>query len=410
MNGRLTTFAASVLLTAFALPGYAQSLGLTPESLQTALRSAPSPNLAEQIRSWFGAKNLAAGANPKVAELTVAWAIEVPGLSPGEEPRVVNSEKNWSLPLKRIGQSDIYAGTATLPEGEAFLWAYEVKGERKGDWRQVEVYTTPPELKKNDAVPAGKQIEMPVWRSQIFENTERQWWVYVPAQYDPAKPACVMVFQDGGGVRNQISTLFDNMIAKGEMPVTIGIFINPGRRPDQEPGARPANRSREYDTLSDRYARFLIEEILPEVGKQYNLRQDAAGRAIAGTSSGGICAFTVAWERPDAFKHVVSGVGSFVNLQGGESGIGGGHNYPTLIRKTRGMPKPIRVFLTDGSNDLDNQFGHWPLNNLRMEKALAFSGYDYKFLYGKGFHNNKYYMVTMPQALRWIWRDEVTAK
>ena len=152
----------------------------------------------------------------------------------------------------------------------------------------------------------------------------------------------------------------------------------------------------EYDTLSDRYARFLETEILPEVGKEYRLRHDAGGRAIAGISSGGICAFTVAWERPDLFSKVLSHVGSFTNIRGGDV-------YPGKIRKT--PRKPIRVFLQDGSGDLDNAHGSWPLANLQMDKALKFAGYDYKFVYGDGAHNGKHAGAILPDALRWLWRD-----
>jgi enterochelin esterase family protein len=149
----------------------------------------------------------------------------------------------------------------------------------------------------------------------------------------------------------------------------------------------------------------LLTEILPEVEKTVKLKQDAASRAICGASSGGIAAFTVAWEKPDAFHKVVSFIGSFVNLQGGETGIGGGHNYPVLIRKTRGNPKPIRVFLQDGANDLDNPFGNWPLANQQMQKALAFAGYDHKFVYGNGFHSDRHGRAIFPDVLRWLWRD-----
>src|SRR5262249_6364865 len=186
---------------------------------------------------------------------------------------------------------------------------------------------------------------------------------------------CVMVFQDGGGYidpkRNfRVPTVFDNLIAKKQMPVTVGIFINPGTFPpgnlDQEP---ISNRSFENDTLSDQYTRFLEKQILPTVGKEYRLRQDAAGRAIGGISSGGICAFTVAWERPDLFSKVLSHVGSFTNIRGGDV-------YPGRIRKTPN--KAIRVFLQAGAKDLDNPAGHWPLANQQMAAALKFKKYDYR--------------------------------
>ncbi len=240
------------------------------------------------------------------------------------------------------------------------------------------------------------------WESKIFADTVRDYWVYVPAQYKADKPACVMVFQDGGGYVSTNGTyrapvVFDNLIAKHEMPVTIGIFINPGEIPASEPGKPSAkNRSFEYDTLSNQYARFLLEEILPEVAKKYNLATNASSRAIGGASSGGICAFTVAWERPDAFSKVLSHVGSFTNIRGG-------HVYPALIRKT--PHKDIRVFLQDGSGDLDNQFGNWPLANQEMAAALKFAKYDYQFVFGDGAHNGKHGGAILPDSLRWLWRD-----
>jgi len=243
------------------------------------------------------------------------------------------------------------------------------------------------------------------WTSKVFPNTVRDYWVYVPAQYDPAKPACVMIFQDGGSYvkldgQFRVPIVFDNLIAKKEMPVTIGIFVHPGQILSSETGKPPIqNRSFEYDTLSDQYARFLLEEILPEISKTYNLATDSGSRAIGGISSGGICAWTVAWQRPDAFSKVLSHVGSFTNIRGG-------HVYPALIRKT--PPKPIRVFLQDGTNDLDNEHGNWPLANQEMAAALKFARYDYKFVFGDGAHNGKHGGAILPDSLRWLWRDYPT--
>jgi enterochelin esterase family protein len=266
-------------------------------------------------------------------------------------------------------------------------------------------YKLGPDSMEHPDVPKGKVAKF-TWKSEIFPGTVRDYWVYVPAQYDAEKPACVMVFQDGGGYQDlkgsfRVPTVFDNLIHKNEMPVTIGIFINPGVVPAADRDERPrSNRSFEYDTLSDQYARFLEKEILPEVARSYNLRNDAAGRAIGGISSGGICAFTVAWQRPDLFSKVLSHVGSFTNIRGGDV-------YPGLVRKTAKNPKPIRVFLQDGENDLDNQFGNWPLANRQMATALKFAHYDYKFEMGDGGHNGKHGGAILPESLRWLWRDRV---
>jgi enterochelin esterase family protein len=263
-------------------------------------------------------------------------------------------------------------------------------------------YELGPDSQVTEGVPKGT-VTKHEWSSKIFPSTIRDYWVYVPAQYDGKTPACVMVFQDGekyvdaeGEVR--VPVVFDNLIAKKQMPVTVGIFINPGVDDPSKPETKLKNthRSFEYDTLSDQYARFLIEEILPEVGKTLKLTDDPNGRAICGMSSGGICAFTVAWQRPDAFSKVVSHVGSFTNIRGG-------YVYPTLIRSR--PPKPLRIFLQDGANDLDNKFGNWPLANESMAAALKFAKYDYKFEFGTGPHSLNHGGAIFPDTMRWLWRD-----
>lgn len=266
------------------------------------------------------------------------------------------------------------------------------------------LYPHGPDSQEHEGVPRGQEIAMGVWKSHVFEGTEREWWVYVPAQYDPNTPASVMVFQDGQWYLDRkgdfrVPVVFDNLIHAKKMPVTIGIFIKPGSFPNEKEGDKPrSNRSFEYDTLSDQYAKFLEQEILPEVAKKYNLRTDAAGRAICGISSGGICAFTVAWQRPDLFSKVLSHVGSFTNIRHGDT-------YPGIIRKTE--KKPIRVFLQDGTKDLDNEHGNWPLANLQMDAALKFKNYDYKFVMGEEGHNGKHGGAILPESLEWLWAPEM---
>jgi enterochelin esterase-like enzyme len=279
----------------------------------------------------------------------------------------------------------------------------------------AESYPVPPDAVRQEGVPVGK-VTKHEWTSKVFEGTVRDYWVYVPAQYDGQTPAAVMVFQDGSGYVNEkgdykTTIVFDNLIHKKEMPVTIGIFINPGSFPSNAAGAaRPrSNRSFEYDTLSDQYARFLLEEMLPEVGKSYKLTDDPEMRAIGGLSSGAICAFTVAWERPDAFRKVLSNIGSFTSIayrpaRDGQPMRPGGDLYPALIRKT--PKKPIRVFLQDGRNDLDNNHGNWFIANQDMEAALKFAKYEVKAVWGEGSHSGKHGGAILPDSLRWLWRKE----
>lgn len=257
-------------------------------------------------------------------------------------------------------------------------------------------------------VPRGKVFPQPkLTTSKIFSDTERDWWIYVPAQYQPDGTAALMVFQDGQGYANlqrtwRVPTVFDNLIARGEMPVTIAVFVNPGHDPRRgvpKNATSVSNRSLEYNCQGDRYARFLLEEILPEVARQYPFSPDPELRAIAGASSGGIAAFTVAWERPDQFRKVFSTIGSFVNLRGG------GHDYHALIRKTE--RKPLRVFLQDSTGDLDNPYGNWPIANQQLHAALKYMGYDVRFEFAEGYgHNGVHGGMLFPDAMRWLWRKE----
>ncbi len=266
----------------------------------------------------------------------------------------------------------------------------------------AEEYKLGPDSLRQEGVPQGTVTQHEWNDSKVFPGTHRDYWVYVPQQYDEAEPACVMIFQDGKNYVNEkgqfrTTVVFDNLIHRGEMPVTIGIFINPGVVPASSPTATARrNRSFEYDSLGDQYATFLLDEILPEVSKTYRLTSGPNGRAIGGISSGGICAWTVAWERPDAFHKVLSHVGSFTNIRGG-------HVYAAMIRKTD--PKPIRVFLQEGENDLDNLHGNWPLANRQMAASLKYAGYDYKFVMGTEGHNGKHGGAILPESLRWLWRD-----
>jgi gluconolactonase len=257
-------------------------------------------------------------------------------------------------------------------------------------------YTPGPDSQRKEGVPRGT-LTRHTWTSLIYPGTVRDYWVYVPVQYQAGKPVCLMVFQDGGTFvkDDRVPIVFDNLIQSGAMPVTIGIFINPGTPPVLSNKHQPRwNRSYEYDGLGDRYARFLIEEILPEVVKQYNLSSDPNDRAIAGLSSGGIAAFTVAFTRPDAFRRVMSFIGSFANLRGGDV-------YGALIRKME--PLPLRVFLQDGTNDLNLYGGNWYLANQEIASSLDLSGYEYKFVVGSGGHDSHQAFAILPDALRWLW-------
>jgi sugar lactone lactonase YvrE/poly(3-hydroxybutyrate) depolymerase len=253
------------------------------------------------------------------------------------------------------------------------------------------------------AAPKGEVLKFTFDHSKIFPGTVRDYWVYVPAQYTPDQPACVYVNQDG--VQWQAPAVFDSLIAKKEMPVTIGVFVMHGRvkAADTNSALDRFNRSYEYDGLGDDYARFLLNELLPEVetkktadGRAIHLSDNGNDRAIGGSSSGAACAFTAAWERPEAFSRVFSAIGTYVGLRGAD-------RYPTLIRKTE--PKPIRIFLQDGTNDLNIYGGDWWMANQTMERALVFSGYEVAHVWGTNGHNGAHGTQVFPDAMRWLWKD-----
>ena len=264
-------------------------------------------------------------------------------------------------------------------------------------------YVTDSSSVEQTGIPKGEILKLTFNSSKIFPGTWREYWVYVPAQYNPGSPACVYVNQDG--IQWKAPTVFDNLIFKKEMPVTIGVFVTPGRvlAQDAKTGLDRFNRSFEYDGLGDAYARFILEEILPEVEKQktsdgrlIRLSKNGNDRAIGGSSSGAICAFTAAWERPDAFSRVFSAIGTYVGLRGGD-------RYSTLIRKTE--PKPLRIFLQDGSNDLNIYAGDWWKANETIERALTFSNYEVTHVWGEDGHNGKHGTSIFPDVMRWLWKD-----
>ena len=252
------------------------------------------------------------------------------------------------------------------------------------------------------AVPKGETTKYTFDQSKIFPGTSREYWVYVPKEYDPAKPACVFVCQDG--IQYNAPAIFDQLIHQKEMPITIGVFVRPGEvKATSDKALNRYNRSYEYDGLGDSYARFLLEELLPDVekktatdGRAIKLSKEGDDRCLAGASSGAVCAFTAAWERPDAFHRVFSSIGTYVGLRGANS-------YPTLIRKYE--PKPLRIFLQDGSNDLNIFGGDWWMANQEMERSLKFAGYEVNHAWGTGGHDGKQASEVFPEAMRWMWKD-----
>ncbi|MDA8633004.1 SMP-30/gluconolactonase/LRE family protein [Verrucomicrobiales bacterium] len=261
---------------------------------------------------------------------------------------------------------------------------------------QEEPYPFHPDMEKKDGVPAGEIRRGMYTDSAIFPGTTRDYAVYVPAQYDGKKPAALMVFQDGISYLKIVPIAFDNLIHAGDMPITIGLFVNPGVVPElDESSLARFNRSFEYDATDDRYARFLLEEMIPVALGELNITKDPNLRSLCGSSSGGIAAFVAAWNRPDQFRRIYATVGTFVGLRGG-------NELPVLVRKTE--PKPLRIFLQDGRNDLDIYCGSWWVANQDMLSSLTWAGYEVNHEWGEGGHNRKHGNAIFPDVMRWLWK------
>lgn len=310
----------------------------------------------------------------------------------------------YKLVMTDGGHSGKYGGEL-LPEALKWLWDDNAESTNIPIVNTKPAWEPHPDAVAKDNVPKGTVEKQEPWESsKVFPGTTRDWSIYVPAQYKADQPAALMVFQDGEGMRNltgrwRVPIVFDNLIARGDMPPTIAVFINPGHdKSKPRVDNKHSNRSLEYDSLGDRYVRFLLEEIIPEVKKKYNISDDPEMHAIGGSSSGAICAFTAAWERTDQFRKVYSSVGSFTNLRGGNV-------YPAWVRKTE--PKPIRVYMADTSGDVDNPYGSWPWANQQMSSALKYMGYDSRFDWAEGYaHNADFGGAKFPEAMKWLWRKE----
>ena len=377
---------------------------ITPRQIAAALVTASQPAeekvLHDKVVRLFGLNNLTQSrAGAKIEATTVAWAVIDP-----KPARVVQQDGTLIGEMIALGDDGLQVLVADMPNFTEFGYRVESEGmPRLAGTVHVEHFDYTADSQPQPDVPQGRLEKFEWTTSQVFPETLRDVTVYLPPDFKPGEETCLMVWQDGsrhvdptGPMR--ASVVFDNLIHKKEMPRTVGVFIDPGRKPKQKRGDKAGNRSLEYDSLGDAYARFLIDEILPEVEKRYQtkFRPQPEARAIAGGSSGGICSFTVAWERPDKFRKVLCWVGTFVDIRGG-------NHYPYLVRITE--RKPIRVYLLDGENDLDNKFGNWPLANKMMAASLKYMNYDFRIDWTQCFHGSKGMAPNLPEALRWLWHD-----
>jgi enterochelin esterase-like enzyme len=414
-------FSFVLFLAASPSPSAAQK-STAPQLIELA--KTPGPSLRDTITATFDAKELQEG---------TAWA--------GLGPDFFFATRAASIPLlmldaapgpqmQSLAGTDLWFTVAKIEApGKLHSFHYVINGAKFGGKLDVPAFT--PLSYLQPGVPPGTLSEKLTHVSKIYDGMKSEYWIYVPAQYKAASPAAVMVFQDGGGYinrdgNNPALNVIDNLIEQKKIPVIICIFLNPGDIADSpntptydfvkaygvkwNRTLKDSMRSTLYDTVSDRYPRFLRDEILAEVAAKYNLRKDAYSRAITGLSSGGIAAFNAAWQMPNEFGRVISWIGSFSSIQWKEdpSNPDGGQDYPDKV--LREPHRNLRVWLQDGSEDLDLRYGNWPLANLRMANALKAKEYDFHFSFGKGTHNSAHGAAEFPAEMIWLWRDHDPAK
>jgi len=397
---------------------------MTAPRLIELSRSNPS-GLRDAIGSTFTANDLKAGAAWAGHGADFFFAIQ----STSKPALFIDTAAG--PPMQPLPGSDLWYAIAQItPVSRLHSFYYVVNGTRFGG--RLDLPAFGPLSYPQPGVPSGKLSEKMIHTSRLYDGMKSDWWIYVPAQYDPATPAAVMVFQDGGGYLQRDGSrptlnVIDNLIALKKIPVVICVFINPGDI-SESPGTptfqfvqaysekwkrtlKDSMRSVLYDTVSDRYPRFLRDEILPEVAAKYNLRKDAYSRAITGASSGGICSFNAAWQTPDLFSRAITWIGSFTAIQWKEDphNPDGGQDYPEKV--LREPKRNIRVWIEDGSNDQENpNYGSWPLANISLANALKLRGYDFQFSFAHGTHNSAHGAAEFPEEMIWLWRGYDPAK
>jgi len=406
-----------------AAPAFATEKSNATQLIELA--KSNSPGLRDAITASFDAKDLKDG---------TAWIALGPDFffatqAPSEPALVIDGAAGPQM--QNLSGSDFWYTSARIePVGRLHSFHYLTHGTKFGGRLDLPAFS--PLSYRQPGIPSGTLSPKIVHTSKIYDGMKSEYWIYVPAQYDPHTPAALMVFQDGGGYidrdgKNPALNVIDNLIAQKKIPVMVCVFINPGDI-EGSPGTPTYNfvnaysqkwqrtlkdsmRSTLYDTVSDRYARFLRDEVLADVEAQYNIRKDAHSRAITGASSGGICSFNAAWQMPDQFSRVISWIGSFTSIQWKEDPTvpDGGQDYPEkVLRESR---RNLRVWLQDGSEDMEwNRYGSWPLSNIRLANALKLKDYDFHLSFGKGTHNTGQGAAEFPEEMVWLWRDYDSGK
>jgi len=368
----------------------------TSELLQMARTRAAG--LEQALRDTLGADNIQKGTAVAGEMGEFVWAITS---EKGPSLRI-----NYDAPIPAFKAGSLWVVQSRLNTGTAYKYTWIADGKPIGGSNNLPAFG--PDSYAHPGVPVGRltgPIEVP---SKIYPDVKANVWYYVPAQWDGVTPLAVQVWGDGQNfvdarpTRWRVLETLDNLTAQKRIPLMVTIFVQPGTGPQRN------QRSIEYDTVSDAYLRRLLDEILPVVAKSVKMRTDGYSRAIQGLSSGGIMAFNAAFHQPEQFSRVLSWIGSYTALRPSDGHPEGGGEYPTMVR--REAKRNLRVWIEDGSEDLDNSAGHWPAANIGMANALKFKGYDYHFSFGVGEHNDAHGAAELPESLTWLWRDYDPAK
>jgi enterochelin esterase family protein len=384
------------LCLAFVCAASAQEHPLA-QLIDTARQGPEAPGFAELI-----AKTLTPKGNTAVWGQDYLFVVESPA------PASVSIDQQAPVPMAKVGSSNLWMKLQKMRVGVTHAYQFYADGKPLANRSDVPGYN--PDSYPKPGVPKGKLSEKHTITSKIYEGMKADYWFYASPGVDPNVPAPLMVWQDGQGLvagdlsKLRLFTVTENLVGQRLIPPMVHVMIAPGFSPEGKP-----MRSIEYDTVSDRYNRFLMEEVLPEVEKSYKLRQDGYSRGIAGESSGGICSFNSAWFIPDKFSRVHSTIGSFTSIQWHpDQKLDGGNLYPFMVRK---MPKRnIRVWMSDGSDDLENTHGAWPLQNIQLANSLKMREYDFHFRFGIATHDSAQAAIDLPESLAWLWRGYDPAK
>jgi enterochelin esterase-like enzyme len=407
----------AVLLLLSVIPASGADKLLPKELVDLALKSPGQVQLRDALIATAPPADLKAGTAAFSDRGHVVFAVEaasVPALFIDDQPGPA---------MSRFAGSQLWFAQAPVTPGKGHSFFYKIDGKRFGGSNNVPSFGPDSYLKPG--IPKGMLSQKSVLTSKVYDGMQSDYWVYTPAQYDPKTPAALMVWNDGQQYINRDSAsikfldVVDNLTYEKKLPVTVYVFTMPGvatmpegtpfyqavqrvAKTDTQAARTAALRGVEYETLSDQYARFLREELLPSVEKDYNIRKDAYSHAIAGLSSGALGAFTAAWEQPDLFSRVLVWVTPFTGGQWQPGVRDGGNIYPFRIRKE--PRKNLRIWLQDGADDIENANGSVPLQNIAVANSFKLMDYDFHLSFGVGGHSPMQGSSELPESMAWLWR------